>query len=56
MSTATQSMSSPTLLEAHEPLASRIARAAVATSLDALPGEVIDKTKLCLLDLIGCAF
>ena len=56
MSTAMQSMSSPTLLEAHEPLASRIARAAVATSLDALPGEVIDKTKLCLLDLIGCAF
>ncbi len=56
MSTATRSMSNPTLLEAHEPLAARIARAAVATSLDALPGEVIDKAKLCLLDLIGCAF
>jgi len=56
MSTATRSMSSPTLLEAHEPLASRIARTMMATSLDDLPGEVIGKTKLCLLDLIGCAF
>lgn len=56
MSAATQSMSSATLLEAHEPLASRMARSAVATSLDDLPGEVIDKTRLCLLDLIGCAF
>ena len=56
MSTAMQSMNSPLLLEAHEPLASRIARAAASTSLDTLPGEVVDKTKLCLLDLIGCAF
>jgi 2-methylcitrate dehydratase PrpD len=56
MSTATQSMSSPAVLEAHEPLASRIARASVATSFEDLPGEVTGKTKLCLLDLIGCAF
>lgn len=56
MSTATQSMSSPTLLEAHEPLASRIARTGTATSFEDLPGEVTGKTKLCLLDLIGCAF
>ena len=56
MSTATQSMSSPAVLEAHEPLASRIARASVATSFEDLPVEVTGKTKLCLLDLIGCAF
>lgn len=56
MSTATQSMSSPTLLEAHEPLASRMARKSAATSFEDLPGEVTGKTKLCLLDLIGCAF
>lgn len=56
MSTATQSMNRPTLLDAHEPLASRMARTCASTSLDDLPGEVIDKTRTCLLDLIGCAF
>ena len=55
MSTAKRAISSPTLLESHEPLAARIARASVQASLDDLPGEVIAKTKLCLMDLVGCA-
>ena len=41
---------------AAELLAARIAREINATSLDDLPAEVISKTKLCLFDLIGCAF
>ena len=56
MTLATRSMNSPAILEAHEPLAARIARVVVATSLDTLPAQVIDKVKLCLSDLIGCAF
>lgn len=56
MTLATRSMNSPAILEAHEPLAARIARIAVATSLDTLPAQVVDKVKLCLSDLIGCAF
>ena len=43
-------------LPQEEPLAQRLARSAVATSYTALPAEVIEKTKLCLIDLIGCAF
>lgn len=39
-----------------EPLAVRLAQAVIRTPLEALPAEVIDKTKLCLFDLIGCAF
>jgi 2-methylcitrate dehydratase PrpD len=39
-----------------EPLAVRIARSVVAMSLNDLPAEVTGKVKLCLLDLIGCAF
>lgn len=42
--------------DALEPLAMRMARAATSISLDRLPQEVIAKTKLCLLDFIGCAF
>jgi 2-methylcitrate dehydratase PrpD len=38
-----------------EPLASRIARAAVSLSPADLPAEVTEKVKVCLLDLIGCA-
>jgi len=38
------------------PLAARIAHSVVAVSLRDLPDEVPDKVKLCLLDLIGCAF
>ncbi|MGH8677133.1 MAG: MmgE/PrpD family protein [Burkholderiales bacterium] len=38
------------------PLAVRIARSAVTVSLEDLPGEVIEKVKTCLFDLIGCAF
>ena len=49
-------MNSPTTPELLEPLAVRIAHSAVLTQLDVLPSAVIDKTKLCLFDLIGCAF
>jgi len=56
MSTATRAISSASLLEAHEPLAVRIARAAGAASFEGMPGEAVAKAKLCLIDLIGCAF
>jgi 2-methylcitrate dehydratase PrpD len=56
MSTATQSMNNPAILAAHEPLAARIARAVVEVSLEKLPAEATDKAKLCLIDLVGCAF
>src|SRR6266481_6027407 len=39
-----------------EPLAVRIAHSVVSMSLNDLPVEVTDKVKLCLFDLIGCAF
>jgi 2-methylcitrate dehydratase PrpD len=44
------------LAEALQPLAVRIAQVATRISLDALPDEIVAKTKLCLIDLIGCAF
>ena len=56
MSLATRSMNSPVILEAHEPLAARLARSVIATSMGNLPAEVTGKVKLCLADLIGCAF
>src|SRR5688572_24633533 len=56
MSTVARAAKSAPILEAHEPLASRMARAAASTTLDALADEVVAKTKLCLFDLIGCAF
>src|SRR5258706_15433177 len=56
MPLATRSMNNPVILEAHEPLASRMGRAVVAVSAENLPAEVTDKVKLCLVDLIGCAF
>ena len=56
MSVATRSINSPALQASLEPLAARIARTATITALESLPSEVIDKTKICLLDLIGCAF
>ncbi len=56
MSIATRSMNNPVILEAHEPLAVRMARAVIAASADNLPAQVTDKVKLCLRDLIGCAF
>lgn len=37
------------------PLAARLARSALAVSLEDLPSQVIEKAKLCLLDLLGCA-
>ena len=49
-------LANPAIIEAHEPLAARIARAAVSTSLDELPIEVVGKVRVCLMDLIGCAF
>ena len=55
MSVATRSINSPALQASLEPLAARIARAATITVLESLPSEVIDKTKICLLDLIGGA-
>src|SRR6185295_12914634 len=56
MSIATQAMNKPLITEAHEPLAARMARSVVAFSGDNLPAEVKAKVKLCLMDLIGCAF
>jgi 2-methylcitrate dehydratase PrpD len=39
-----------------QPLAARIAGAGIALTLEDLSPEVIEKAKLCLFDLIGCAF
>ncbi len=56
MPLATRSMNNPVILEAHEPLAARMARSVVSVTMESLPNEAIDKVKLCLADLIGCAF
>ncbi len=56
MPLATRSMNSPVILEAHEPLAARMARSVVGVSAQNLPAEVTEKVKVCLIDLIGCAF
>ena len=56
MSMVTTQRVKPVPLDVQEPLAVRIANKIAATSLDTLPAEVIGKTKICLLDLIGCAF
>ena len=56
MSTAQRVKDNPTVVANDVPLAARIARSAVAISLEDLPREVTDKVKLCLFDLIGCAF
>src|SRR5438067_2274946 len=39
-----------------QPLAARIASAVVSLPAPDLPLAVVDKVKLCLVDLIGCAF
>ena len=39
-----------------EPLAVRIAHSVVTMSMNDVPAEVTDKVKLCLFELIGCAF
>ncbi|HZP88116.1 MAG TPA: MmgE/PrpD family protein [Burkholderiales bacterium] len=44
------------IVEADAPLAARIARTTASVSLDRLPSEVVEKTRVCLMDLIGCAF
>lgn len=56
MSTVARAPSSAPILEAHEPLAARMARIAAGVTLEALPAEIIAKTKTCLFDLIGCAY
>ena len=56
MPLATRPMNNPAILEAHEPLAARMARSVAGVSADDLPAEVVGKVKLCLTDLIGCAF
>ena len=56
MSAVTPLSSNLSLVAAREPLAARIARAASKVSLNDLPLEVIAKVKLCLIDVIGCAF
>jgi 2-methylcitrate dehydratase PrpD len=52
MSTAPRVMQHPDAA----PLAARFAAAAAGVQLRDLPGQVPDKVKLCLFDLIGCAF
>ena len=56
MSTARRAMQTPANAGVGAPLAARIANSAAAVSLRDLPDEVSDKVKLCLFDLIGCAF
>ncbi|MFN0317514.1 MAG: MmgE/PrpD family protein [Burkholderiales bacterium] len=56
MPPAVRAASSAPMVETREPLAVRMAHAIARTSFADLPGEVIAKAKLCLFDLIGCAF
>lgn len=56
MTAATRSVKVTDAIAMNEALGARIAREAVAVSASDLPAEVIDKVKLCLLDLVGCAF
>ena len=56
MPPAIRSRNNPVILEAHEPLAARMARSVVGVSAENVSAEVVDKVKLCLVDLIGCAF
>lgn len=56
MTIAARPMNTPVIVEAHEPLAVRMARAVVGASVENLPAQVTDKVKLCLRDFIGCAF
>lgn len=46
----------PSPLPSGAPLAARLARALVSVDADALPQAVTEKVKVCLMDLIGCAF
>jgi 2-methylcitrate dehydratase PrpD len=56
MSAVLDSHNAPRAAAGDEPLARRIARVAASTSLADLPAECTAKVKLCLIDLIGCAF
>jgi len=49
-------VASPTVAASQEALAPRIARASCTMTLEQLPEAVIEKTRVCLMDLIGCAF
>ena len=53
---ANRSIDEPHILNAHEPLAARMAQSLAGLGVDRLPAEATDKVKLCLMDLIGCAF
>lgn len=46
----------PVAAASREPLAARLAHDVLEVSLDRLPAEVVEKTCVCLMDLIGCAF
>jgi 2-methylcitrate dehydratase PrpD len=56
MSTVLDPRPAPRTAASDEPLARRIARAATSVSLADLPPETAAKVKLCLIDLVGCAF
>ena len=56
MSVTNQILRNPAALESDTPLATQIARAGVALSWQSLSSEVTEKVKVCLFDLIGCAF
>lgn len=50
-------LASPSLATAEAaPLARQVARELRAMRIEALPAAVIDKVKVCLFDLVGCAF
>jgi 2-methylcitrate dehydratase PrpD len=55
MSTATRAASTP-IIEAHDALATQLARASQSSPANDPGAEVVEKVKLCLFDLIGCAF
>lgn len=56
MSVAAKPQSRSAVLDAHEPLGVRMARTVSAITLEDLPAAVIDKAKLCMMDIVGCAF
>lgn len=56
MSVAAKPQNRSTVLDAHEPLGVRMARTVSAITLEDLPPAVVDKAKVCMMDIIGCAF
>ena len=53
---APRPVNNPAILETHAPLAARMARKIAGISANELPAAVVDKVKLWVTDLIGCAF